>query len=307
MIARYTLFVLGVLALIGGVVLSVAYFRQPQATAEIAAKAPPPRSVLAAAHGIPPGTLLRLEDMAWIDVPASETTSASIVRGQVNEADLLGSVTNRAFIAREPLAVSALVKPGDRDFLVATLAPGYRAVSVNVDAAQGTAGLVLPGDRVDVILTQNFSVKGDDQRKKTVGETVLRDLRVIAKDQTFNIAPKSAIALMPTTTNEYKTPKTVTLEVTERQGEILLVADQLGKIQLALRGRETPSTTPPKPLPPLWASDVSPALLATGPVASNEPEPLVNHPTTIEVIHGSKIEKRCSTRAGLVACQGEAK
>jgi len=301
--ARIIVFVLGVLALAGGVLLSVAWFRQPTAMSEVAQKAPPPRSVLTAAHAIPPGTLLRLEDMAWTDIPAAEATGANILRGQTSEADLTGSVTNRPFAMHEPLSLSALVKPGDRDFLVATLAPGYRAVTVNVDAAQGTAGLVLPGDRVDIILTQNFSVKGDDQQHKTVGETVLRDLRVIAKDQTFNVAPKSAMAILPSSTNEFKAPKTVTLEVTERQGEILLVADQLGKIQLALRGREVANATPPAPSTPLWASDVSPALRSA--IVADTPP--VDRPHAIEVIHGARIEKRCSTSAGLIACPGDAK
>ena len=58
-----------------------------------------------------------------------------------------------------------------------------RAVSVGVDAVSGTAGLIWPGDRVDVVLTQQLS---DDNCPPTVdvaGETVLPDIRVIAIDQ----------------------------------------------------------------------------------------------------------------------------
>ena len=164
---------------------------------------------------MPAGTLLRRGDMAWEEVPQF-VVGADIVRGSASETDFLGAATRRAFAAREPLTTAELAKPGDREFLVAALGASFRAVSINVDAVQSTAGLVLPGDRVDVILTQTFGAQIADVAHRTVGETVLRDLRVIAVDQT--LGPSSKPIHVRNTLGEVHMPKTVTLEVTERQG-----------------------------------------------------------------------------------------
>ena len=48
------------------------------------------------------------------------------------------------------------MRPGDHGFLAAVLAAGMRAVTVGVDATTGAAGLIWPGDRVDLILTQTI-------------------------------------------------------------------------------------------------------------------------------------------------------
>ncbi len=67
--------------------------------------------------------------------------------------------------ARSPsasrLSAGSVVKPGERGFLAAVLEPGMRAISVPVDEAAGNAGLIFPGDRVDLILTQTLSAEGD--------------------------------------------------------------------------------------------------------------------------------------------------
>ena len=60
-----------------------------------------------------------------------------------------------------PLSDGNLVKPGDRGFLAAVLDPGMRALSVPVDEASSNAGLIFPGDRVDLILTQTIDAEGD--------------------------------------------------------------------------------------------------------------------------------------------------
>jgi pilus assembly protein CpaB len=305
-VTRNILLAIGCLALIFGVILSIVWFRQSSnADVQSTARVVPTQAILVAARPIPIGTLLRREDMAWNDIPSAEIVAANIVRGGASETDFVGSVTLRSFREREPLAANAFVKPGDRDFLVAALAPGYRAISIAVDAAQSASGLMLPGDRVDVVLTQTFNLPanapaGGDPAHRSVAETVLQDLRIIAVDQRLNPNPKPAEPTLAVGRAEVPPPKTITLEVTEQQAEMLLVADQLGKIQLTLRGQQPTErgSVPPQPVPPTWASDVSPALEnlgATAPATGKGGR-------TIEVIHGSKIERRCLTSSGLVAC-----
>lgn len=306
MISRNILLSLGILALLAGGLLAVLWFWQPAASSTPAVRQIPSQSILVAAQAIPAGTLLRSTDMTWIEVPAAEVTSGAIVRAKpsaetpastVAEDELVGSVTRHALAAREPMTASALVRPGDSEFLGAALRPGYRAVSIGVDTVQSASGLVVPGDRVDIVLTQSFLRPGVDAGHQFVGETVLHDLRVIAVDQIM--APVVRPAVPATTIADPKMPKTITLEVTEHQAEMLLVAEQLGKIQITLLGLQERDGIPSakaEAVAPAWASDVSPSLEAP---PAKTPEPTHG---PIEVIHGGRIERRCQTDAGLSTC-----
>jgi pilus assembly protein CpaB len=294
-LSRNTLFALGVVALLAGAMLSALWFYQAGApvapTAQVQIKT---QSILIATHPIPNGTLLRPSDMTWGAVPSAETDGTDIPLGSVPDTEYVGAVTRRSFVAREPLTITALIKPGDREFLVAALGPGFRAVSIDVDTVQSTSGLMLPGDYVDVLLGQAFAVQGSDVGHKSVGETVLHDLRVIAVDQTVSLVGKPSTSTPSSV--EPRMPKTVTLEVTEHQAAVLLVAQQLGKIQLALRGQQDQTTTPTRHEAPTWASDVSQALAGPKAIAS------AGDRGPIEVMHGAKIEHRCLAGDSLLTC-----
>jgi pilus assembly protein CpaB len=138
------------------------------------------------------------------------------------------------------------------------LRPGNRAVSISVDATQSSSGLVLPGDRVDVILVQNLGeTHGPSQ--KVVAETALRNIRIIAVDQSINAhksaSPEGSLFAEP------RLPRTVTLELTEAQAQKLFVAMQLGALQLSVRPLELSETAERRDqAAATWAGDVSPAL-----------------------------------------------
>lgn len=201
-----------------------------------------------------------------------EVRPGYLMRGQVSEAEFLGAISRRNFAQDEPLIASEFVKPGDRQFLAAVLKPGSRAISIFVDAAQSAAGMALPGDRVDVILTQSFGEQATDPGRKTVSETMLRDVRVIAIDQSLTPSTNVAAAI----STEARIPKTVTLELLERQAEALMVAAQLGKFQLAVLPLERVAVEHPEEQTeagPVWASDVSPALREVGPPALRKCNP----------------------------------
>jgi pilus assembly protein CpaB len=158
-----------------------------------------------------------------------------------------------------------------------------RAVTIAVDVPQGSAGMVLPGDRVDVVLTQNLSgltSVANDPARKSVAETVLTDVRVIAVDQRLNMLQTKPALPEPasekeTVQREPRMPRSVTLELDEAQAQKLFVAAQLGGLQLPVRplegaGEALPpreavqpavATRPAREASrPTWASDVSPAL-----------------------------------------------
>lgn len=270
MFIRNLLLAIGGLSMIGGAVLSVIWFNQiGTTTAEKPVVSRP--AVMVATHAIPAGTLLRSEDIAWKETGAGEVKPGNIVRGQMADAEFLGAITRRDFTTGEHLIVSELVRPSERQFLAAVLKPGTRAVSISLDVPQsttgltmqGAAGLVLPGDYVDVILVQTFEDSAVDATHKTVAETVLRDVQIIAVDQSLSSAEKSAPRSAATPATAPRAPKTVTFALTEEQAERMFVATQMGRLQLSVRpleGRNIASHYADARRRPTWASDVSSAL-----------------------------------------------
>jgi pilus assembly protein CpaB len=184
--------------------------------------------------------------------------------------------------AGEPIRRGSIVRPGDRDFLQVVLTPGARAIAIPVTTGGASTGLLYPGDRVDVILTQNFKGEGTTITRRSVSETVVENLRVLAID---------ALDGKPTSGNF---GRTVTLEVTPEQAEKVNVATELGKLSLTLRSVSGPdglvaaSTAGPgraTGVKPTWAGDVSPALGGAMP----EKAIIVQQPP-VDVVRGSKRE-----------------
>ncbi|MGO8847267.1 MAG: Flp pilus assembly protein CpaB [Methylocella sp.] len=257
---RNVLLAIGAVCVFAGIGLLISWFgqvRNPPAAVETAVESPV--AILVAARAIPAGKSLEKDDFRPKNVGPGEVLPVNLRPGQ--ETEYLGARSQRKFDEGEPLIASEFVKP---ETLAAKLKPGSRAVSIFVDAVQSASGLALPGDYVDVILTQTFDDKVTSYPgRKTVGETVLRDVRVIAIDQSMNPQPNISSAVLSVASTEARIPKMVTLELGERQAEVLLVAAQLGKFQLAVRPIAAAGAARPEDKrnsKPVWASDVSPAL-----------------------------------------------
>ncbi|MFZ1109116.1 MAG: Flp pilus assembly protein CpaB [Rhodomicrobium sp.] len=279
MFFRNVLFILGAFCILGSMAFGYLWFVSQGAPAEPQRAAPAPAparvAILTAAHAAPAGTLLQPEDIAWKQIEPQELKPGNMVRGQVAESEFLGASTRRDLANGEPLAASDLLKLSDRRFLAAVLKPGARAISISVDAAQSASGLILPGNHVDVILTQNLGEVTGEGKRKVVAETILQDVRVIAVDQAINPQGK-APAAGPQYFGEARMPKTVTLELTKRQAEMVFVALQLGFLQLAVRPLEDASSAGKERetahyARPTYGTDVSPALSQTAPVAAAQP------------------------------------
>ncbi len=276
MLFRNALLAVGAILVCAGIGLSLFWLSQMGGgPANEARPAPQPQqqpaevrreAVLEAAHPLPAGTLIRPADFQWREIEPGEVRPGAILRKDASETEYLGAITRRDFAGAEPLTAADLVKTTDRRFLSAVLKPGTRAVTIAVDAPQGSSGMVLPGDRVDVVLTQNLGGTAGDLSRKTVAETVLRNVRVIAVDQRLNLqaraAPAEAVPEKETVAKEPRMPKTVTLELNEAQAEKLFVAAQLGGLQLPVRSLEGAGelSSEESVSAPTWASDVSPAL-----------------------------------------------
>lgn len=184
--------------------------------------------VLVAKRGLPVGTIITADAVAYQLWPQELVQDAYFIDGEADMEGLLGTVVRHPITAGEPVTQGSLVSPGDRGFLAAALGPGMRAVTVPVSARTGVGGFVFPGDRVDMVLTQTVNSQGDGEDLRA-SETILTNLRVLATDQSTET----------TTTEDGRTVvrafRTVTMEVTPRIAEKITVAQTIGTISLVLR------------------------------------------------------------------------
>ena len=201
------------------------------AGAEKAVAAPVPLGpkVLVAKRSLAVGTIIDPESIAYQPWPKELVQSAYYLDG-APDADikkLVGTVVRNPITAGQPLTRGALVGPNDRGFLAAALGPGMRAITLPVNTIGGVAGFVFPGDRVDLVLTQSIG-GGDGAGELKVSETITRNLRVLATDQRVDSKNAQGKTVVKTFSN-------VTLEVTPRIAEKLVVAQTLGSLSLSLR------------------------------------------------------------------------
>jgi pilus assembly protein CpaB len=193
-----------------------------QAAAPVAPKGP---KVLVAQRALPVGTILTADSVAFQQWPKDLVQDAYFLDGEANIDKLLGTVVRFPITAGQPMTQGSLVSSGDRGFLAAALAPGMRAVTITVSQKTGVAGFIFPGDRVDLMLTQSVTGTGEPLK---VAETVLRNLRVLATDQSTETESENG----KTRVHAFST---VTLEVTPRIAEKIAVAENVGTLSLALR------------------------------------------------------------------------
>ncbi|TMJ11249.1 MAG: Flp pilus assembly protein CpaB [Alphaproteobacteria bacterium] len=199
----------------------------PAASANAVVAAGP--EVLVAKRPLPVGTIIDAEALRYQVWPKGLVQPAYYIKGQpgTNPADLIGTVVRNEITAGQPLTQGALIKPGERGFLAAALGPGMRAVTVPVSATSGVAGFVFPGDRVDLVLTQEVSgAQGETSLKAS--ETVIRNIRVLATDQRTNPRGEDGKMIV-------ERISTVTLEATPKIAEKIAVAQTIGQLSLSLR------------------------------------------------------------------------
>lgn len=198
--------------------------------------------VLVAGVDLGIGTTVVRDNVRWQPWPKEGLAPDYVVEVEGRDviSKYLGSVIRHPIAAGEPITASRLVKRDAPGFLSAILAPGKRAVVVQVSITTGTGGFILPGDYVDVLLTHSAYAK---EYNKTVGaagiaaasadlppamalttETILTNVRVLAVDTVVGKVESTARAA-----------KTVTLEVTPKEMQLVYTAARVGTLSLALR------------------------------------------------------------------------
>ena len=199
----------------------------------------PENTVVVAAQSLRFGTEVKpehLREIAWPDGATPSGTFESI-------SDLLSGEGRRVVLspieANEAVLSWKVTGPGERATLSAVVGDGMRAMSVRINDVLGVAGFVLPGDRVDIMLTRSAQDQG------AFTDVLLQNVKVLAIDQTADErAEKPSLA------------KTATLEVNSIDAQKLTLAQTVGSLSLALRSAGSVDAAAPRRV---TLSDLGPA------------------------------------------------
>ena len=269
---RTRLLMIGFVALALGAIVSYSVYRTLQS--RTGGDVPPGVDIVVAANDIPVGAKVGDNDVKVVRFPAADLPP--------NCFHLKSSVVGRGAIL--PIARGEFFLPnklaGENagSGMPALIPPGMRAVSVRVNEVIGVAGFVVPGTRVDVLLTGNPT--GAAEQRTT---TVLENVAVIATGQ----------KLERNTVGDPQVTPVITLLVSPDDAQKLTLATTEGKIQLALRN---PLDTKQQELDAVNTGALYKGVSAPAPVTAPRPK-AIKHITLqasppsaypVEVIKGTK-------------------
>jgi pilus assembly protein CpaB len=187
---------------------------RPQA----AKAAPATMHIAVATRDLEVGRVLREDDIKLEDWSGAVPAGAS---SRVQ--DLVGRGVTTGIIAKEPILETRLAAKGAGGGLAAMIPPGMRAVAIRVNEVVGVAGFVVPGMRVDVLISGNRP--GGDGNLGTLTKTMLQNLEVLSAGQDFKKDAEGKPVLV----------QVVNLLVTPEQAEMLSLASSQTNVQLVLR------------------------------------------------------------------------
>lgn len=233
------------------------------ASAAPAEPARPMVKILVAASDLAPGQRLADGDLEWIDWPQDQLNPLFITDGSVPvpvvepsaedeekpdgavakvardagekvveivgpaaEADFFGSVVREPILAGEPIVMRKIVRAGDSGYLAAYLEPGMRAMAIRVTVETAAGGFILPGDRVDVLLTREIGMAGvvdAAQPSKFSTATVMQNVKVLAIDQSTRAGDDEQAVVGATATLEMRPSDAEALALAKSEGELSLV------------------------------------------------------------------------------------
>lgn len=238
----------------------------------------------------------------------------AVIADDPNQAKIDGMITNTSIVANQPILTSMLRNPNDPSYIAGQLGEGMRAITIRVDLTDSVAGLISPGDRIDVLYTHDIagynidnaelkSVKAVDPASAAsatynITEVLIPNLKILAVDKRVGGAPQGDQA--------GAIPQSVTLEVNLRDAQKLRLASQAGKLSLALRSvkdkdkydivRPTAEQDLSRILPPayfsnLYDSDATYDFNVVDPYANSTPEFGGERPGKIKLYRGSTLNE----------------
>jgi pilus assembly protein CpaB len=214
-------------------------------------RGPETTKVLVAKKDLPVQTQLEEKELdnllGWADMPKNLVPPDAVTDIE----SVKGKSLNRTLKQGNPLSVTDL---GQAKKLI--LPDGCKAMSVKATPVDAVAGFVKPGDRVDIMYVERMG------SGKTRSAILLRKMLVLAVNTTNTLDEKTGAAIQQV--------ESATLAVNDRQGNLLALADEKGKLKLLLTSAGAGDNTPDKDGAIEWMDDpfdVRPGLVATAPKA----------------------------------------
>ncbi|OYX55717.1 MAG: Flp pilus assembly protein CpaB [Brevundimonas subvibrioides] len=194
---------------------------------------------------------------------ARVTRAAEALTGGGAKSEYFGSVVREPILAGEPIVGRKIVRAGDSGYMAAYLEPGMRAMAVAVSTETAAGGFILPGDRVDVLVTVELERGSDDapNQAKFASRLVLQNVKVLAIDQSTRAEDDQQAVV----------GATATLEIAPSDTETLALAKAAGILSLTLRS---------------YADTAGPS----GRVGASARTPVASRPATVRIFRGGEPE-----------------
>jgi len=194
----------------------------------VATPAPPPAPTPAKTEEKPASNsktkIGKLAGATGTDAVAKVTHTVAMLGDGGPKAQFVGAVVREPFLKGEPMVARKVVRAGDSGYLAVILPAGMRAMAVPVKVETAAGGFILPGDRVDVILSKQIQPESG-RNNLIVTSTVLKNIKVLAIDQVSK-ADKDETTVVGAT---------ATMEVSATDAEVLALAKSSGDLSLTLR------------------------------------------------------------------------
>ncbi len=235
--------------------------------------------IVVAARNLEVGTLIRDADLTTAGWPGSIPQQAVLKKD-----DVVGRGVVSAIYQGEPIIETRLAPKGAGAGLAATIPPGMRAVALRVNEIIGVAGFVVPGMRVDVLISG--TPPGTPPSLGTLQRTLLQNIEVLSAGQNIQKDAEGKPISVPV----------VNLLVTPEQAEVLSLASSDTRVQLVLRNPldTTVAKTPGTALARLFGNVNQRLPQEPAPKRAVQPRPIVPvavkppPPVVVEVIQGTQ-------------------
>lgn len=165
----------------------------------------------------------KLEEVQW---PTRSVPAGSFRTVQAFFTERENRVVTLGMRRGEPVVSEKVTGPGQRASLSTMLEHGKKAISIRVNEVVGVSGFVLPGDRIDIILTRTLgdAKAGKGSEAQSYSDLLLQNMRVLAIDQTAD--PKQEAP---------KLARTITLEASMEEAQKITLAGEIGSLSVVLR------------------------------------------------------------------------
>jgi pilus assembly protein CpaB len=244
-------------------------------------------SLVAAAADIKIGAVLTANDLKTIQVVGSAPQGAIL-----KPENAIGRGVISPLYAGEPIVENRLAPMGSGGGLAATISPGMRAIAVKVDQVVGVAGFVLPGMRVDVVISGVPPASGNSNAAQdTEARTILQNIQVLS----------AGTDIQKDAEGKPQQVQVVNLLVTPEQAQVMALASNQTKIQLVLRNPLDTKMDPVQgtAMTNLFQDVNAPATKPhlTGRIVKPRPKPVPLF--SVEVINGNqRTEEKFATPGG---------